>query len=249
MRSLMMLPLLLAAGGAAAAEPAVRTLPWSETAVFRLETTPGRVTDIALEPGEQLLGSGAVAAGDTARWILGLSESGAGAGHRAHVLVKPTASGLATNLVIATDRRTYHLELRSTPAAYAAAVAWRYPAGELVALAAPPVPPVAVTAPACPPAKPEAGISQLNFGWRIEGKAPWKPLRVYDDGRQVVVEFPKGAKVLPPLFEGRGGELRPLDYATEGGRLVTTRLFALGELRLGAGRRTTVVRLVRDAAP
>ena len=33
--------------------------------------------------------------------------------------------------MIATDRRTYHLELESTDGGYMAALSWRYPADEL----------------------------------------------------------------------------------------------------------------------
>jgi hypothetical protein len=36
------------------------------------------LTDVALQEGEQLVGSGPVAAGDTVRWIIGDTESGAG---------------------------------------------------------------------------------------------------------------------------------------------------------------------------
>ena len=42
-------------------------------------------------------------------------------------------AGLATNLVIGTDRRSYHLELRSTASAWTPVVSWRYPPGELIA--------------------------------------------------------------------------------------------------------------------
>jgi type IV secretion system protein VirB9 len=231
-----MTPALLAA----AAAPAVLLLPWSEDAVYPVAATPGRVTDIALEPGEQLAGAGPVAAGDTARWIIGTSESGAGAARRVHVLVKPVESGLATNLVVTTDRRTYHLELRATGPAYAASVSWRYPAGELVAVrgrdAAPAVPPA-------PPA-PDLDLARLNFGWRIEGRAPWRPIRVFDDGRRVVLDFP--GETTPPLFErGADGALAPLDYRASGRRVVVDRLFGSGELRLGTGRRVAVVRLTR----
>jgi len=38
----------------------------------------------------------------------------AGAAKRVHILVKPTRADLITNLIINTDRRTYHLELRAT---------------------------------------------------------------------------------------------------------------------------------------
>jgi Conjugal transfer protein/DNA methylase len=64
--------------------------------------------------GEQLVGSGPVAAGDTVRWIIGDTESGAGATKRVHILVKPTRPDPITNLGINTDRRTYLLEFRST---------------------------------------------------------------------------------------------------------------------------------------
>ena len=58
---------------------AVQVYPFSDGALFQLYAAPGQVTDIALQEGEQLTGSGPVAAGDTVRWIIGDTESGAGA--------------------------------------------------------------------------------------------------------------------------------------------------------------------------
>ncbi len=63
-----------------------------------------------------------VAAGDTARWTVGDTSSGTGEGKRTHILVKPFAPGLRTNLMIATDRRTHHLQLESTAATAMAAI-------------------------------------------------------------------------------------------------------------------------------
>ena len=48
------------------------------------------------------------------RWVVGDTTSGAGDAKQVHVVVKPFAPGLKTNLVITTDRRTYHLALEST---------------------------------------------------------------------------------------------------------------------------------------
>ena len=87
-----------------------------------------------MQPGEQLVGSGPVAAGDTVRWIIGDTESGTGEAKRIHILVKPTRPDLQTNLVINTDRRTYLLELRSTEKTYMASVSWQYPQDQLIAL-------------------------------------------------------------------------------------------------------------------
>ncbi len=101
---------------------AIQQYPWTDGALYQVYTAPGQITDIALQEGEQLVGPGPVAAGDTVRWIIGDTVSGAGANARVHILVKPTRPDLATNLVINTDRRTYHLELRATPTTYMASV-------------------------------------------------------------------------------------------------------------------------------
>jgi len=50
---------------------AVQLYPYSAGALYQVYTSPGQVTDIALQPGESLVGSGPIAAGDTARWIIG----------------------------------------------------------------------------------------------------------------------------------------------------------------------------------
>ena len=75
-----------------------------------------------------------VSAGDTVRWIVGDTASGAGAGLRVNILVKPTRIGLKTNLVITTNRRTYLLEMSSTPQAWMASASWDYPKDRMLAL-------------------------------------------------------------------------------------------------------------------
>ena len=111
-----------------------RSIPSTEGALYQVYAAPGQVTDIALQEGEQLVGSGPVAAGDTVRWIIGDTESGAGPSRKVHILAKPTRPDLMTNLVINTDRRTYLLELRSTEKTYMASVSWQYPQDQLIAL-------------------------------------------------------------------------------------------------------------------
>jgi len=67
------------------------------------------VTVISLQPGEEL---GTVAAGGTpCGSIVSDTSSSNAADLRVNVLVKPIRSGLKTNLVITTSRRTYLLEL------------------------------------------------------------------------------------------------------------------------------------------
>ncbi|RYD55879.1 MAG: P-type conjugative transfer protein TrbG, partial [Sphingomonadales bacterium] len=149
---------------------AVQVYPYSEGALYRLFAAPERVTDIALQPGEAIT---SVAAGDTARWTVGDTTSGSGSGKRVHILVKPYSAGLATNLVIATDRRVYRLQLESTGRTAMAALSWTYPQDEMLALQR--------QREADAAAAPVAGglaVDRLRFDYRISGDKPsWRPTR------------------------------------------------------------------------
>ncbi|HEX8215565.1 MAG TPA: P-type conjugative transfer protein TrbG [Allosphingosinicella sp.] len=238
-----------AANRAAVREPrsqsyvnATQVYAWSEGAIYRLYTAPERVSEIALQPGEALV---SVAAGDTVRWVIGDTTSGSGAGRRTHILVKPSAVGLRTNLVISTDRRVYHVQVESTARTAMASISWTYPQDELLALRRSEAAQLAGTA------APDIAIEALNFGYRIEGDdPPWRPIRAFDDGDQVFIEFPAtlGQGEAPPLFvRGEGGRTELVNYRVRGRYYVVDRLFAAAELRLGQ-RRQQVVRIVRDGA-
>ncbi|MFP2874108.1 P-type conjugative transfer protein TrbG [Acetobacter tropicalis] len=222
---------------------AIQVYPFSEGALYQLYAAPGEITDIALQPGEKLVGSGPVAAGDTVRWIIGDTESGAGASKRIHILLKPTRPDLTSNLVINTDRRTYHLELLSDERTYMASVSWDYPQDQIVALRG-----RDRDADLAASVVTGVDLDALNFRYRIEGdEAPWRPLRAFDDGRQVVIEFPTGIAQgeMPPLWViGPQGDGQLVNYRVRGNRMIVDRLFAAAELRLGA-KHQQVVRIVR----
>jgi type IV secretion system protein VirB9 len=220
---------------------AAQVYSWSEGALYRLYAAPGEVSDIALQPGESLI---SVAAGDTVRWIVGDTTSGAGGTRRTHILVKPSAAGLTTNLVIATDRRVYHVDARSTVRTAMASIAWTYPEDALVALRGSSVPaPESVAA--------NLAIDRLDFDYRIEGdNAPWRPIRAFDDGRQVFIQFPPSLQQgeAPPLFvTGPDGRAELVNYRVRGLYYVVDRLFAAAELRMG-GKHQQVVRILRGAS-
>lgn len=55
---------------------AAQVYPYSPGALYQVYASPGDITDIMLQPGEKLVGSGPVAAGDTVRWVIGDTSSG-----------------------------------------------------------------------------------------------------------------------------------------------------------------------------
>jgi type IV secretion system protein VirB9 len=128
--------------------------------------------------------------GDTARWLLEPAVTGRGANEIQHIIVKPLAVNLTTNMVVTTDRRTYNIQLRSHRSEYMAQVSFVYPeealdkwkhlhqraeqAKEQQTL-------------------PETGeyLGNLNFGYSVSGDAPWKPLRVFNDGAKTIIQMPE----------------------------------------------------------
>jgi type IV secretion system protein TrbG len=228
----------------------MQVYPFTQGALYQVYTAVGQITDIALQPGETLVGSGPVAAGDTVRWIIGDTESGTGATKQIHILVKPTRTELMTNLVINTSLRTYHMELRSTEKTYMASVSWQYPQDQLIALRR-----QNTEAQAVQPVASGVDLSRVNFRYQVTGdRAPWRPLRAFDDGKQVFIEFPRGIGQgeMPPLFvvgpEGDTSEL--VNYRVRGNYMVIDRLFAAAELRFGAAKNQKRVRISRtDGRP
>jgi type IV secretion system protein VirB9 len=184
-----------------------------------------------------------VAAGDTARWVIGDTTSGAGTAKRTHILVKPIGPGLRTNLVITTDRRVYLLAVESMSGQGMAAISWTYPNDELIALKA-----AEAAARAAAPVAGGIAVDRLNFNYRIEGDhAPWAPVRAFDDGTQTFIEFPPSVATgeIPPLFIiGSSGRAELVNYRQSGRYYVVDRLFSVAELRIGE-KRQLVVRIVR----
>src|SRR5262245_30587445 len=223
---------------------AIQVYPYSRGALYQLYAAVNQVTDIGLEPGEKLL---SVSAGDTVRWVVADTTSGEGKDTTVHILIKPIAADLDTNLVITTDRRAYHLEMHASASTYMASVTWTYPAAELsflkkrhgeAALAAAAVADTGVN------------IEALRFRYRLEGDAPWKPRQVFDDGAKVYILFPPGlpqGEAPPLLVLGSDGQGALVNYRVHGTTYIVDRLFAAAELRLGTAPQR-VVRIIRTDA-
>ncbi|MDG4881984.1 P-type conjugative transfer protein TrbG [Mesorhizobium sp. WSM4884] len=219
---------------------AVQVYPFTDGALYQLYAAPERVTDIALQPGEKLT---AVSAGDTVRWVIGDTVSGTGDNQRTHVLVKPFAPGLITNLVITTDRRTYHLQLQSTEKIAMAAISWTYSEDQIVAVRQ-----RNAQAEETMPVASNVALENIHFRYAITGDTPpWRPTRAFDDGSKVYIEFPRRIDQgeAPPLFiVGADGNNQLVNYRMRGNFYIVDRLFAAAELRLGT-KQQQVVRITR----
>lgn len=220
---------------------------FDEGALYEVHTAPLRLTTIQLQPGEEVQGK--PAAGDTARWLLGVNTSQVNGQSQQHVLIKPKAPNLQTSLVINTNRRTYLLDLSSHPETWMAAVSWRYPnyeyqqAQQKVQQQAQrheqrPLIPTAV--------------DHLNFAYAVRSprwgaRPPWTPLQVFDDGQKVYIRFPTTRRhhEAPALFVRSGNDLQWVSYRVHGDYYIVDRLFDHAELRVGT-QRPVVVNIQRQ---
>lgn len=219
---------------------AIQVYPYTDGALYQLYAAPERVSDIMLQPGEKLV---AVSAGDTVRWTVGDTTSGTGSDQQVHVLVKPFASNLKTNLVITTDRRAYHIQLESTVKTSMAALSWTYPQEQLTILRR-----QNADAEAAQPIASNLALDKIRFRYEVSGDSPsWRPLRAFDDGQKVYIELPRGIGQgeAPPLFlVGADGGNELVNYHMRGNYYIVDRLFNVAELRLGSDPQQ-VVRVAR----
>lgn len=213
-------------------------------APVRVICAPLRVCDIALEVGEEVLG---IHIGDRGRWGILPAEVGHGANATTHVVIKPHAPNLQTNVVIHTDRRVYHLELVSRVKEHMPLVAFRYPDQDVNAwenyLASRRDDDAALIA----GVSHTTDLEKLNFGYEFEmagkrrqrkQKPVWFPSRVYDDGKKTFIEMPPNvdAGEAPVLILKEGDKDRIVNYRVKGRYYVVDRLFAHAALVSGVGR-------------
>jgi len=205
---------------------------YTPDAIFTLYGAPHRVIDIQLQPGEKL--SGRVIAGDTVRWVVGTTISGNGANTVTHVLVKPMLAGLETNIIITTDRRSYHLIAKSMNRNFLPTVSWTYPHEEMAKFDA-----YSPDGQSSNDMLAGGDISpdRLNFQYKIkpEDDYAWTPIRVFDDGAKTYIQMSHNMKnTEAPAFFIKGKEgLNLVNYRVRGDYYVVDRLFDEGEFRCG----------------
>ena len=85
---------------------------------------PLQICDVTLQSGERI---NSINVGDPARWHIEPAVTGNGAYQQQHVIIKPLDVGLNTMMVVATDKRAYHIKLKSHKTAYMPLVTFSYP--------------------------------------------------------------------------------------------------------------------------
>jgi type IV secretion system protein VirB9 len=180
--------------------------------VYEVYTQPLRVSDLRLEPGEKAAEPPFIS--DSERWMAGAGVSYENGVAVQHIYIKPAEAELEATLIINTDRRAYHIILRSFRDVHMPMVRWRYPfSGMPNSYIAPPQSAGNAAASVSSLGPDPEGIGAdprfLSFNYRITygwlQKPKWLPELVYDDGKKTYVTFPEDVlqDELPAVFENR----------------------------------------------
>ena len=200
-----------------------------------------QVCDVALQAGEQV---NSINLGDTARWTVEPAITGSGPNEVQHLIIKPMDVGLETSLVVTTNRRSYHLRLRSHRTEYMPQVSFTYPEE---AQAKWDVIQRREKQERADNTLPAAGeyLGDLSFDYELSGSASWKPVRVYNDGRKTIIEMPGAMQQTeaPTLLVVRreGGafsddETVMVNYRIQGQRYIVDTVFDRAILIAGVGK-------------
>jgi len=171
--------------------------------VYEVYAQPLRACDIILEPGENVLEAPFVS--DSVRWQLGAGVSYQNGMPVQHIYVKPSEIGIEASLIINTDRRVYHIILRSYKTVHMPITRWRYYS---TAMPNNTIQPLSKGTDSQPPPGPDPRYLSFNYrityGW-FGGKPRWLPKLVFDDGSKTYITFPESVlnRELPAIFENR----------------------------------------------
>ena len=205
---------------------------------------PLRMTDVALEPGEEIMG---IHAGDTVRWQFSPSQSMKNGLAVAHIVVKPSQPGISTNLVIHTDRRTYNLDFTSSEGTqYLRGVAFSYQTNDLTYLF------TSNNKKKASDKELEDKMQVNNFDVDLEdmytkyniinaAKVDWSPEAVFDDGDKTYIRMPSRFSETPAFYIVLSKKETLTNFRVKGRYYIVDRLFDKAYMKVGS-RRVAIVR-------
>lgn len=211
-----------------------------------IAASPFELTVISLEAGENVTN---VSSGDPLRWSYSMAYSGQGKNRQPHIMVKPSAPDISTDLVITTDKRMYTLKLVSSKGKYQKDVRFWYPEEiqsfwenynanqsqqKLESVAD----------------MPSLTLDQMNFDYVISSNflnpPSWKPTRVFDDGTHTYIQFPAVMTHgdMPALFIVNNNAQELVNYRSKPPYFIVDKVFKKAVLITDTGNHQARVTLI-----
>lgn len=212
---------------------------------------PLHVCDVRLQPGEVIQ---QLEVGDPVRWSVKVGRSLSENVETPHLIIKPSATSIVSNLIAITDKRTYNLQLLSKQErSWMPKVAFTYPedaekSWQAYFEAHSNRPAASYAANVAP----STGTGALDFNYHLKGDKPvWRPLRVYTDQAKTYIQLPAAAKndEIPVLvLLGPGNTEQLVNYRLDGNQFIVDKVIQRATLISGVGRNQERVDIVREGS-
>jgi type IV secretion system protein VirB9 len=157
------------------ADPRLQSVMYNPDQIVQLEAAPGYQLSVEFAPDEHIE---SVAVGDSSAWQVAPNNKGD------HLFLKLVEPGVATNMTVVTDVRTYLFDLvplYAPSAEMAYVVRFTYPR------------------PTEPAGEPKAAAAVIEGKYRLSGARAIRPRAISDDGVQTYIEWAKDAP-LPAVY-------------------------------------------------
>ncbi|BBA53207.1 conjugal transfer protein TrbG (plasmid) [Fusobacterium varium] len=178
-------------GAKAARQNIGTTFVYNEKDMYRIYCREGFLTTIYFNPDEEIT---FMAGGDTERWTVEEGITGSKDGNRTIVTLKPFMTGIKTNLIINTNKRTYNFFLHAANDWYNPMVSFKYPQDIMLKNLKRKQQDAQLT---------PVNLENINhnYEWK-KTKDTWCPLQVFDDGQKTFILLSKKADAnqLPAIF-------------------------------------------------
>lgn len=205
--------------GANSQENSMVVFQYAPNQLYKIYCRVGYLTDLSLKKDEKIT---FVGGGDTSAWAVEKATING----VAHIYIKPTVDTNTTNMIIATNKRSYQIIL-NTSDWYNPMVTWSYGLEENAEI------------------NRQSGeentlnringtVETLNFEYKISGESSYKPVVVFDDGEKTFLKFEKLPKRLPSLFLKEQGkkDMQLANYKISDNSYILDRITDEIELRI-----------------
>lgn len=210
----------------------VRTFAYDAYSHPIVECSPMHLCVIQLERGEII---NDVNLGDSKFWFYGSSLIGTPLNGSYQVVVQPKRFGIATDMVLTTNKRIYNIGLVSKPGAVTHVANFYYPQETLThALGKQTL----LASSASKVVSTHFDIHHIHFNYTIKGDYPvWRPIRVFDDGAKTFIQMPAATEqtTLPVLYIKKSSGLALVNYRFKAPYYIVDGLFHQAYLVTGRG--------------
>ena len=183
--------------------------------IYEIITSPGKITDFQLKPGESISGTPFVT--DSVNWRFTMGTSVEDGETIQHLFISPLQVGLDTTMIVLTNQRTYRFRMASFENQYMTGLLFRYPVqlsnGTYVSEDFSQY--IADTSLA---GAYTVDLTKVDYAYRVEvakGRPTWTPVTVYSDDVRTYMQMPltlANSDEMPSVYLVRGGDENLVNY-------------------------------------